>query len=75
MSIAFDPTGKIVSYEGNPVRLDNTTTQDPQLDAEVAQWREPFDAMAHEVVGNSSVLLDQSDCQYSECKPVYQVNE
>jgi 2',3'-cyclic-nucleotide 2'-phosphodiesterase (5'-nucleotidase family) len=69
MSIAFDPTGKIVSYEGTPVRLGNTTAQDPQLDAEVAQWREPFDAMAQEVVGNSSVLLDQSDCQYSECKP------
>ncbi|PVF98209.1 Metallo-dependent phosphatase [Serendipita vermifera] len=67
MSITFDPTGKIVAYEGDPIRLTNTTAQDPQLKAEVAEWRQPFDAMAQEVVGNSSVLLDQSDCQFSEC--------
>lgn len=68
MSIAFDPSGKIVSYEGEPLRLTNTTAQDQKLQNEVNEWRQPFDAMGHIVVGNSSVLLDQSTCQFQECK-------
>lgn len=67
MNVAFDPSGKIVSYEGVPLRLGNDTAQDPQLDTEVAGWRQPFDELSKEVVGKSSVLLDQSTCQYSEC--------
>ncbi|KIM23775.1 hypothetical protein M408DRAFT_17804 [Serendipita vermifera MAFF 305830] len=67
ISIAFDPSGKIVSYEGEPLRLTNTTAQDTQLKNEVAEWRQPFDAMSHEVVGSSAVVLDQSTCQYQEC--------
>ncbi len=67
MNIAFDAAGKIVSYEGEPLRLTNSTQQDAKLQAEVNEWRQPFDAMAHVVVGNSSVVLDQSTCQYSEC--------
>jgi 2',3'-cyclic-nucleotide 2'-phosphodiesterase (5'-nucleotidase family) len=68
MSIAFDPSGKIVSYEGEPLRLTNTTAQDQKLQNEVNEWRQPFDAMAQMVVGNSSVLLDQSTCQLTECE-------
>ncbi|CCA67175.1 related to 5`-nucleotidase precursor [Serendipita indica DSM 11827] len=67
MNIAFDASGKIVSYEGEPLRLTNTTQQDPKLQAEVNEWRQPFDAMAQVVVGTSSVVLDQSICQFSEC--------
>lgn len=71
ISIAFDPSGKIVSYEGEPLRLTNTTAQDPQLKAEVEEWRQPFDAMAQTVVGNSSVLLNESNCQTDECEQEY----
>lgn len=48
MNVAWDSAGKIVSYEGEPVRLDNTTKQDTTLVKEVAAWREPFDIMAQE---------------------------
>ncbi|KAG8798765.1 hypothetical protein FRC17_007326, partial [Serendipita sp. 399] len=67
MNVAFDASGKIVSYEGEPLRLGNTTAQDTALQAQVQEWRQPFDAMAAEEVGSSAALLDQSTCQFSEC--------
>lgn len=68
ISVAWDPSGKIVSYEGEPLRLTNTTQQDSTLQGEVNSWREPFDVMAREVVGSSGVDLDQSTCQFQECE-------
>lgn len=46
MNLLFDQQGKVVKYEGEPIRLTNTTAQDPKLDGEVAEWRVPFDTMA-----------------------------
>jgi 2',3'-cyclic-nucleotide 2'-phosphodiesterase (5'-nucleotidase family) len=68
MSIAFDPSGKIVSYEGEPLRLTSTVPQDKKLQKQVDEWRQPFDDMAQTVVGNSNDLLDQSTCQSTECE-------
>ena len=67
MSIAFDRSGKIVSYEGEPLRLTNTP-QDKKLQNEVNEWRKPFDALSKVVLGSSKVLLDQSTCQLKECE-------
>ncbi|KAG8837443.1 hypothetical protein FRB91_009928 [Serendipita sp. 411] len=67
MSIAFDSAGKIVSYEGEPLRLGNTTAQDTELQNQIQQWRQPFDTLSAEQVGTAEVVLDQSICQYSEC--------
>ncbi|KZV99639.1 Metallo-dependent phosphatase [Exidia glandulosa HHB12029] len=67
ISLAFDESGKAVKYEGEPIRLSNTTAQDSKLDGEVAEWRKPFDELAKKVVGKSDVVLDQSTCQKQEC--------
>lgn len=67
ISLAFDKDGKAVKYEGAPIRLSNTTTQDTKLDGEVAEWRKPFDELAKKVVGKSTDDLDQATCQKQEC--------
>lgn len=67
IDVAFDPEGKIVSYHGAPIHLDNTTTQDPGLQAQVNAWRTPFEKFAAEVVGESKVVLEQGTCQKEEC--------
>lgn len=67
IDVAFDSEGKIVSYHGAPIHLDNTTAQDPGLQAEVVAWRAPFEKFAAEVVGESKVVLDHSSCQKKEC--------
>lgn len=67
IDVAFDPEGKIVSYHGAPIHLDNSTAQDPKLQAEVKSWRVPFEKFAAEVVGDTKVVLDQSTCQKMEC--------
>ena len=67
INLAWDSTGKVAKYEGVPIRLDNTTTQEPQLDLEVKDWRKPFDVFSKQVVGETSVELDQSSCQSQEC--------
>lgn len=67
MNLLFDQQGKVVKYEGEPIRLTNTTAQDPKLDGEVAEWRVPFDTMAKKVVGETADPLEQSTCQHSEC--------
>jgi 2',3'-cyclic-nucleotide 2'-phosphodiesterase (5'-nucleotidase family) len=67
INLAWDSAGKVAKYEGVPIRLDNTTAQDPQLDREVADWRKPFDEFSKQVVGQTSVELDQSTCQFQEC--------
>lgn len=67
INLAWDSTGKVAKYEGIPIRLDNTTAQDPQLKLEVPIWRQPFDELSKQVVGETSVELDQSTCQVQEC--------
>ncbi|KDQ21445.1 hypothetical protein BOTBODRAFT_99843 [Botryobasidium botryosum FD-172 SS1] len=67
LDIAFDPAGRIAAYTGGPIRLTNTTAQDPIMQAKVDAWRAPFDAFAKEIVGSTTGLLDQSGCQSGEC--------
>lgn len=67
MDLTFDKEGKIVSYQGAPIHLDNTTAQEPELQAEVDEWRVPFDEYGKQVVASTVQVLDQTACQLSEC--------
>ncbi|KAF6814910.1 5'-nucleotidase domain-containing protein [Colletotrichum plurivorum] len=67
IDVTYDDAGKVLAYHGGPIHLTNTTTQDPELQAQIESWRGPFEAFAAEVVGVSNVELDQSRCQREEC--------
>jgi 2',3'-cyclic-nucleotide 2'-phosphodiesterase (5'-nucleotidase family) len=67
IDVTYDPQGKILAYHGAPIHLTNTTKQEPELQAEIKEWRGPFEEFAAEVLGKSEVELDQTTCQKGEC--------
>lgn len=67
IDVTYDPQGKILAYNGAPIHITNTTEQDQELQAQIEEWRGPFEEFASEVLGTSEVVLDQSTCQEQEC--------
>ncbi|KAK6951507.1 hypothetical protein Daesc_006028 [Daldinia eschscholtzii] len=67
VDVTYDPEGKILAYHGAPIHLTNTTKQDEGLQAQVEEWRKPFEEFAAEEIGTTNVVLDQSTCQKQEC--------
>jgi len=67
IDVAYDNDGKIVGYSGAPIHLTNQTAQDPNLQKQITEWRKPFEALSREVLGETKVLLQQTNCQQEEC--------
>lgn len=67
IDVVYDDDGKILAYHGAPIHLTNATKQDPDLQRQINEWRVPFEDYAAEVIGQSSVVLDQTTCQAKEC--------
>ncbi|KAF2009593.1 5`-nucleotidase protein-like protein [Aaosphaeria arxii CBS 175.79] len=67
IDVTYDPEGKILAYHGAPIHITNTTEQDKELQAEIEEWRGPFEAFASEVLGTTENDLDQTTCQKKEC--------
>ncbi|KAJ7829986.1 Metallo-dependent phosphatase-like protein [Mycena olivaceomarginata] len=67
LDVQFDPTGKIVGVSGGPIHLTNQTAQDADLEAQIKEWRVPFDAFGNEVIGDTTVLLNHNGCKTAEC--------
>lgn len=67
IDVTFDDDGKILEYHGAPIHLTNATEQDTELQAQIEEWRGPFEEFAAEVVGETNTELDQSNCQEQEC--------
>lgn len=67
LNIIFDSEGEIVSFEGNPILLDNSVPQDPEVLAIVQRYREDVMKISEVVVGNTSVFLDGQSCRIKEC--------
>ncbi|KAI1822746.1 Metallo-dependent phosphatase [Xylaria intraflava] len=67
IDVTYDPEGRILAYHGAPVHLTNTTRQDVALQAQVDDWKKPFEEFASEEIGRSNIVLDQSTCQEREC--------
>ncbi|KAH6629209.1 hypothetical protein C7974DRAFT_463327 [Boeremia exigua] len=67
IEVTYDAQGKIISYQGAPIHITNTTAQDTELQAQIESWRGPFEEFAAEVLGTSEVELDQTACRRQEC--------
>jgi 5'-nucleotidase len=67
IDLVYDASGHVLEYHGAPIHLTNQTKQDPDLQAQIDAWREPFEEFANEVVGESAVELVQETCQAEEC--------
>jgi 2',3'-cyclic-nucleotide 2'-phosphodiesterase (5'-nucleotidase family) len=67
IDVTYDTKGKILAYHGAPIHITNTTKQEPKLQAQIKEWRGPFEKFSAEVIGTSKVELDQTTCQQKEC--------
>ncbi|POR31522.1 Apyrase, partial [Tolypocladium paradoxum] len=67
IDLTFDKDGKALAYHGAPIRMDNTTALDKELQDKVVSWRAPFEKFAAEVVGVTKNELDQTKCQQGDC--------
>jgi 2',3'-cyclic-nucleotide 2'-phosphodiesterase (5'-nucleotidase family) len=67
IDVTYDPEGKILEYHGGPIHLTNETEQNATLQAQIEEWRVPFEEFASEVIGTTNVELDQTTCQEQEC--------
>lgn len=67
IDLTFDDDGKALAYHGAPIHMDNSTAQDPKLNATIKAWRGPFEKFAAEVLGETDAELGQEDCQEGDC--------
>lgn len=66
LHMVFDSNGEVLSADGQPILLDHTVPQDPEILQIVNRYSESLKSLT-ESVGETSVLLDGLGCQYKEC--------
>ncbi|XP_037098402.1 5'-nucleotidase [Syngnathus acus] len=69
LKVTFDQTGNVVQAVGNPILLDSSIPQDPNILADVKKWREQLAQYSKEYVGQTLVYLNGSfeECRFREC--------
>ncbi|KAF9107700.1 hypothetical protein BGX29_005217 [Mortierella sp. GBA35] len=67
LDVVFNPEGKIVSWEGEPILVENSIPADPSLLKEIDGWRQEFEEWGQTVLGVATELFDQDSCKQREC--------
>lgn len=67
LRLVFDVDGEIVSFDGNPVLLDKSIPQDPDVLSIVNVYRGEVMKISETIVGNTSIILDGQSCRLREC--------
>jgi 2',3'-cyclic-nucleotide 2'-phosphodiesterase (5'-nucleotidase family) len=67
LTLIYSAIGRIVAFSGAPIHMDNSTAQDTELQAQIDEWRKPFEEYSAEKIGTALVTLEQSMCQKEEC--------
>ncbi|XP_049891161.1 snake venom 5'-nucleotidase-like [Epinephelus moara] len=69
LKVTFDNAGNVVNATGNPILLDSNIPQDPDVLADVEEWKKGLANYSTQVVGNTLVFLNGSrvECRFREC--------
>ncbi|KAG0062407.1 hypothetical protein BGZ89_010684 [Linnemannia elongata] len=67
LDVAFNPEGKIVSWKGEPILVENSIPANPRLLKEIDGWRHEFEEWGQTVLGEASDSFDQDTCKQREC--------
>ncbi|XP_028162109.1 uncharacterized protein LOC114354053 [Ostrinia furnacalis] len=67
LHLVFNTDGEVVSLNGNPILLDKTVPQDPDVLAIVNRYSGEVKKVTELVVGTTSVVLDGNSCRLREC--------
>lgn len=63
----FNPEGKIVSWKGEPILVENSIPADPRLLKKIDGWRQEFEEWGQTVLGEALDSFDQDSCKQREC--------
>ncbi|XP_020284123.1 apyrase isoform X2 [Pseudomyrmex gracilis] len=66
LTVWFDEQGEVVDWDGNPILLDRSIKEDPDIVEALKPWKEEVDEMSSRKIGKTRVLLDKN-CYYEEC--------
>ncbi|XP_067145303.1 protein 5NUC-like [Centruroides vittatus] len=69
LQVKFTDVGKVQSWTGNPILLDEKVEEDPLIQNALKPYVDEVEKMSKEVVGKSRVLLlgERSTCRMREC--------
>ncbi|XP_056103544.1 5'-nucleotidase [Rhinichthys klamathensis goyatoka] len=69
LKVTFDSNGNVVKYSGNPILLNSSVTPDPDIQAEVDNWRKNLANYSSQYVGQTLVYLNGTfeECRFREC--------
>jgi 5'-nucleotidase len=69
LDVSFDENGVPVAWEGNPITLDASVAEDPEILADAQAFNEPLEDLRSQITGSASVDLngDRATCRFEEC--------
>ncbi|MFQ5612325.1 MAG: bifunctional metallophosphatase/5'-nucleotidase [Anaerolineae bacterium] len=69
LDVTFDADGVPVSWEGEPILLDASVAEDPDILAQAEALNEPLAELRNTIVGSAAVDLngDRASCRFEEC--------
>lgn len=67
LHLIFNVDGEIITFDGNPILLDNSIPQDPEVLQVVNKYRNDVLKISEVVIGHTSVFLDGGSCRLKEC--------
>ncbi|KAK1129395.1 hypothetical protein K0M31_019127 [Melipona bicolor] len=66
LTVWFDANGEVVDWDGNPILLDYSIEQDPEMLKALAPWKVSVDEKAKTKIARSRVFLNNK-CRRNEC--------
>ncbi|KAM7307456.1 protein 5NUC [Ixodes scapularis] len=72
LELEFNNDGSLKNWSGNPILLDNTTKEDPDIVCMLEPYKEVVENASKEYIGITKVKLEASDkvCRIKECNTV-----
>ncbi|XP_061699956.1 5'-nucleotidase [Syngnathoides biaculeatus] len=69
LKVTFDQAGNVIKAVGNPILLDSSIPQDPNILADVHKWKKNLDQYSRQYVGQTLVYLNGTfeECRFREC--------
>ncbi|XP_023389179.1 5'-nucleotidase isoform X1 [Pteropus vampyrus] len=69
LKVEFDEKGNVITSHGNPILLNSSIPEDPNIKADINKWRVKLDNYSSQELGKTIVYLDGSTqtCRFKEC--------
>ncbi|KAF1374808.1 hypothetical protein PFLUV_G00232930 [Perca fluviatilis] len=69
LKLTFDEAGNVVKAAGNPILMDSSIRQDPDVLADIEKWKKDLAQYSSQYVGQTLVYLNGTfeECRFREC--------